>query len=414
MKIKHLEVNNSTSPLPLFDSMEYVKKKKYYKYLSSIQSEEFLVCTEFLKNYVGSLGTFNSYRREIERFLHWTWLVAKKSIKDLKRLEIENFIRFCQKPPKSWIGIKKAERFLDKEGQRIQNPEWRPFVVTISKAEHRKGSQLYIKDFELSQGAVKQLFAILSTFYNYLLQEEYVFMNPVAQIRQKSKFIRKKQNQAPIRRLTELQWEYIIETSQSIAKEYPDKHERTLFIMTALYAMYLRISELAANKRWAPKMCDFHRDHDGNWWFTTVGKGNKERQIAVSDAMLNALKRYRKHLGLSALPSPADTTPLLSKSKGKGPIISTTYIREIVQSCFDRAITKLSEDGHIEESESLIEATVHWLRHTGISEDVKRRPREHVRDDAGHNSSATTDKYIDVELRERHRSAKNKPILSGT
>ena len=66
----------------------------------------------------------------------------------------------------------------------------------------------------------------------------------------------------------------------------------------------------------------------------------------------------------------------------------------------------------IEEAESLIEATVHWLRHTGISEDVKRRPWEHVRDDAGHSSRATTDKYIDVELRERHRSAKNKPILS--
>ena len=61
----------------------------------------------------------------------------------------------------------------------------------------------------------------------------------------------------------------------------------------------------------------------------------------------------------------------------------------------------------------LMAATVHWLRHTGISEDVKSRPREHVRDDAGHNSSATTNKYIDVELRARHRSAKNKPIVSS-
>jgi hypothetical protein len=55
-------------------------------------------------------------------------------------------------------------------------------------------------------------------------------------------------------------------------------------------------------------------------------------------------------------------------------------------------------------------ATVHWLRHTGISDDVKIRPREHVRDDAGHSSSAITDKYIDIELRERHRSARNKII----
>ena len=55
-------------------------------------------------------------------------------------------------------------------------------------------------------------------------------------------------------------------------------------------------------------------------------------------------------------------------------------------------------------------ATVHWLRHTGISEDVKIRPREHVRDDAGHSSSATTDRYIDVELAARYLSAQHKTI----
>lgn len=35
---------------------------------------------------------------------------------------------------------------------------------------------------------------------------------------------------------------------------------------------------------------------------------------------------------------------------------------------------------------------------------------EHVRDDAGHSSSTITDRYIDVELRERHHSARMKSI----
>ena len=69
--------NNKLSPLPLFDSMEYIKKKILFTHLSPIQHEDFLICIEFLKNYAGSLGTFNSYRREIERFLYWTWIVAK-------------------------------------------------------------------------------------------------------------------------------------------------------------------------------------------------------------------------------------------------------------------------------------------------------------------------------------------------
>jgi hypothetical protein len=70
----------------------------------------------------------------------------------------------------------------------------------------------------------------------------------------------------------------------------------------------------------------------------------------------------------------------------------------------------MEQDGRAEEAGQLAAATVHWLRHTGISEDVKHRPREHVRDDAGHGSSAITDRYIDVELRERHASAKKKTI----
>jgi len=203
----------------------------------------------------------------------------------------------------------------------------------------------------------------------------------------------------------------LVSSPKKLAEQFPDEHERTLFILSALYAMYLRISELTANPRWAPQMNHFTRDGDGNWWFTTVGKGNKERQIAVSEAMLEALKRWRKYLAYSPLPSPADYAPLIPKNRGRGPITSTNQIRILVQYAFDAAIEQLHHDKLSEEAETLYEATVHWLRHTGISDDVKIRPREHVRDDAGHSSSAITDKYIDIELRERHESARKKRIF---
>ena len=70
----------------------------------------------------------------------------------------------------------------------------------------------------------------------------------------------------------------------------------------------------------------------------------------------------------------------------------------------------MRQDGLTDDALELKAATVHWLRHTGISEDVKHRPREHVRDDAGHASMATTDRYIDSDLRERHLSGKRKKI----
>jgi integrase len=180
--------------------------------------------------------------------------------------------------------------------------------------------------------------------------------------------------------------------------------------MKALYGMYLRISELAASARWEPQMGHFQKDADSNWWFLTVGKGNKERLISVSDDMLNALKQYRKSLGLMSLPSRGETTPLIRKINGQTAIQSTRQIRCIVQACFDAAFTRMVKDGLKDEAIELKTATVHWLRHTGISEDVKHRPREHVRDDAGHSSSAITDQYIDVEMRARHASAKKKKL----
>lgn len=406
-------------PQPIFDTLENnhslsqwstMPEPVFPSHLPELARDDFKQMFKFLFSYRGSEATYNAYRREIERLAQWSWFVANKLIKDLKREDIEAFIQFCQNPPKTWIALKHVNRFIEENSQRIPNPEWRPFVVTLSKKAHKDGIIPELKNYALSQKALQAIFSVLSTFYNFLIQENYIAINPIAQIRQKSKFIRKIQGKTPIRRLSELQWSYVIETAEIMAKENPEIHERTLFMMTALFAMYLRISELATTSRWQPQMGHFFRDLDGNWWFKTVGKGNKERDITVSDAMLGALKRYRTSLNLTALPSPNEATPLLPKSRGKGAIMGTRHIRRIVQACFDAAIARLQNDGFNQEADMLMSATVHWLRHTGISEDVKHRPREHVRDDAGHGSSMITDRYIDIELRARHASGRKKVV----
>lgn len=392
---------NNKPLIPFFDTLENMDVGlNGVSGLPEAHPKEYRYAWQFLYSYRGSEPTFNSYRREIERLLQWSWLVAKKNLQELRRDDIEKFIEFCQRPPLSWVGTKNVARFIEREGERKPNPEWRPFV-TVGKDP---------KNYFLSQKALQAIFAIIGSFFAYLLQEEYIEVNPVAQIRQKSKFLRKQQGQQTIRRLSELQWSYVVETAELLAKQNPKAYERTLFIMNALYGMYLRISELAASARWVPQMGHFFRDTYGNWWFKTVGKGNKERNITVSDAMLNALKRYRTYLGLTPLPAAGESLPLLTKQNSNAAITSTRQIRNIVQFCFDASGQRLRDDGFTEEAQQLAAATVHWLRHTGISEDVKHRPREHVRDDAGHGSSAITDKYIDVELRERHASGKTKRI----
>ncbi|HSX20033.1 MAG TPA: tyrosine-type recombinase/integrase [Gammaproteobacteria bacterium] len=397
-------------PEPLFDSLANMLANPNFVPSNMQHPQDYAFGKSFLLSYRGSEATFNAYRREIERLLQWAWLIQSRSLLSLTRADIEQYLEFCQAPPKAWIGTKNVPRFIQKNGTSVANPEWRPFVVSVSKAEFKNGVAPQVAQYSLSERAIRELLAIDSSFFNFLMQEGHLEANPISQLRQKSKFIRKKQSTTVIRRLSDLQWSYVIETAEIMAAEKPAAHERTLFIMTALYAMYLRISELTASQRWIPKMRDFHQDLDGNWWFTTVGKGNKERAISVSNKMLEALQRYRTSLNLTPLPSPSDMRPLLLRNKGSGAISSTRQIRAITQSCFDRAILRMHENGHGQDAEQLQSATAHWLRHTGISDDVKIRPREHVRDDAGHSSSAITDKYIDIELRARHASAKNKPI----
>ena len=128
--------------------------------------------------------------------------------------------------------------------------------------------------------------------------------------------------------------------------------------------------------------------------------------------MLKALKHYRTtYLNLTATPLPGEKQPLIGHINNTSlPMTDTRPIRRLIQSCFNQAADQMEAEDDSQEAALLRTATVHWLRHTGISEDVKHRPREHVRDDAGHSSSAITDRYIDIELKERARSARKKQL----
>ena len=403
------------SPTPLFDTQDRLVEQKLPDSIDlPFATNDYQILKDFLLRYTESGDTYTAYRREAERLAQWSWFVLGKSLLDLRRSDIEAYIEFCQSPPKKWIGTKKVARFIERDGTRIPNPEWRLFVATTKKSAIKSGEKPNVGDYHFSQKSLQSLFIANSSFYNYLIREGLNEINPISQIRQKSKFIRKQQTKRQVRRLTSLQWEFVIETVEKMADENHDKYERTLFIISALYLMYLRISELTTTPRWEPQMGHFYQDSFDNWWFKTVGKGNKERDITVSETMLKALARYRRHRGLTpSLPLPRETTPLIHKLIGQGGVESTRQIRVLVQECFDNAIASMEKEGFIDESKALSEATVYWLRHTGISDDLNKRgrPMIHVRDDAGHTSSATTDVYNDAELQARHDSGKKKNIL---
>lgn len=408
---------STRTPLPraLYDTLETMREETpacVQTYLAETNIaeavKEYQLTREFLLSYAGSADTFTSYRREVERLLQWIWLIAKKPVKEINRNLIRDYLEFTNEPPLSWIATQNYPRFQLKEGLKINNLAWRPFVVRVSKVRRRQGEKPEKASYRLGTKSIQALFAGLSTYFSFLQQEEYIESNPIALVRQKHRYLQRQQTQKITRKLSHLQWEHVIEIAEKLAEQNTE-NERHLFLMSAFYLLGLRVSELAETPGRIPKMGDFAPDKHGLWWFTTVGKGNKLRDVAVPDSMLTILKRYRQSRNLPSLPSRDEATPLLHRQRGRGGL-GTRQIRNLVQECFNRAIYTLEEAGKMDEAQDLASATVHWLRHTAISSDIELRPREHIRDDVGHENAATMDKYIDTDKIARHASAKNKPL----
>ncbi len=404
-----------TLPRPIFDTLENFATipDSIHEYIESLNiplaPQEFKLCLEFLKSYANSADTFNAYRRETERLLNWAWLVCKKSLKEITRNDVRDYLQFVNNPPKNWIATKSANRFIVNALKlRVVNPEWRPFIIRSTKVGQRLGKKPSKENYQLSNKSIEAIFASMGTLFSFLQQENYLEVNPVSLIRQKKSYIQRQQVRRVTRKLSKLQWHYVICAAEEIAELNP-QHQRTLFLMSAFYLLGLRISEVAYIPGRLATMGNFAPDKEGLWWYTTIGKGNKLRDIAVPDELLNALRLYRESLNLSPLPSREEPTPLLPKLKGKHGL-GARQIRYIVQDVFDQAIYGLLRLGKKDEAEDLACATVHWLRHTAISTDVETRPREHIRDDVGHENPSTMDKYIDIDRVARHQSAQYKQL----
>lgn len=355
----------------------------------------------FLKSYAGNEATFNAYRTHAERLFLWALAIAKKPLLELRRRDAEAFMEFCLNPPRAWIGPVVKSRFL-RVGTRkkqdsdtyVVNREWRPFSVTIPKRDRKIATEsaatLPRPVYKVSQGSVAQIFAVCGSFFQYAIDEGLTEVNPFRAVKQKSIYKQRNTLDVASRSLTQLQWSYVIETAERMAKEDPT-HERTLFIVATLFAMYLRVSDLTGRDNWAPTMGDIRRDSTGNWWFHVVGKGNKAAKISVRDDYIQTyLVRYRLHLQLPPLPHAHEKTALIGTLKGRAGL-SDRHIRLLLQEVFDRSLAHMAQEGWSDdEIDQLRSATLHWLRHTSATFDAPHRDMKDLQADLRHNSMSTT------------------------
>lgn len=405
-----------TMPSPLFDTYDRFLDLNFLQlseelpavraYLTDFPVESqavegYLAVRGFLKSYAGNETTFNSYRTHVERLLLWALLIARKPLLELRRRDAEAFMEFCLRPPRDWIGPMVRSRFARIGGRKklesdtyVVNEDWRPFSMTVPKRNRALADvtqDMENRPYRMSQGSVAQVFAVCGSFFQHAIDEGLTEVNPFRAVKQKSVYKQRNTLDVSGRSLTQLQWSYVIETAEGMANEDPEVHERTLFILATLFAMYLRVSDLVGRDNWEPTMGDFRRDTTGNWWFHVVGKGNKAAKISVRDDYINVyLTRYRRHLGLPALPSPHETHPLLATLKGRAGL-SDRHLRLLLQEVFDRALARMASEGWSnDEVDHLRSASLHWLRHTSATFDAPHRDMKDLQADLRHNSLSTT------------------------
>ncbi len=408
-------------PLPLFPTHNELKHIRLSDYPSvqafltepdapSWRLQHWQWAVDFLK-YMGrnkSEHTYSRFRNETERFLTWLFVVKQQPMDDLRKSDILEYVDFCWKPPVSWIGLASYDRFIYQNGVFQVNEKWLPFRLKLPKNQVSENPDK--KKYKPSQETLKSLFTAIIAFYKYLMNEEICYGNPAQVAKTDCRYFIADAQVKEIRRLSEDQWQYVLDIAESLTKQ-DHTYERSLFVIASLKTLFLRISELSDRRDWSPEMRHFWQDEDKNWWLKIYGKGRKLRDVSVPTQYLSYLKRYRAYRALPSLPSSSDMSPIVEKIRGQGGM-TARHLTRLVQEVFDKAYELMKAKEGEDAARKLQEASTHWLRHTGASMEIERgRALKDLSEDLGHASMATTDTiYVQSENKKRAASGKDRLV----
>ncbi|MFP3643386.1 tyrosine-type recombinase/integrase [Paraburkholderia sp. SIMBA_054] len=364
----------------------------------------------WLARFADKRTTFDSYRKEAERLLLWSLVQLGKPLSSLTHEDCLRYQRFVADPQPAATWIANAGAGGGRKHPR-GDARWRPFHGPLSPA------------------SVRQAMVILNVLFSWLVQAGYLAGNPLALSRQRTP------RAAPriTRYLEPGLWQevkdFIASMPQETTRDRAHYH-RVRWLFTLLYLGGLRIAEAGGNT-----MGQFfvRRDADGamRWWLTVHGKGDKERLVPATRELMTELSRYRQHLGMTALPSPNETTPLVlhiggsagrtagsttepGRTKTEGPShrpLTRAALHTIVKGVFAGAARRLRErdEAFVARADLLEKASAHWLRHTAGSHMADQQvDLRLVRDNLGHASLTTTSLYLHVDNDRRHHETDEK------
>lgn len=335
----------------------------------------------WLAEFRDSPQTQRHYRKESERLLLWSIMERNKPLSGLTREDLTLYEDFLTDP-------QPRERWCGTVGSRYSE-HWRPFRGPLSPSSRRTA------------------LLIINALFSYLVEAGYLVGNPLALMRKRG--CGGDPRRPAIERYLEYpQWQALLDTVERMptdTERQRQHYERSRFLLALLYLLGPRVSEIANQA-----MGSFVEVR-GRWWWHVTGKGNRQGRVPVNQDMLEALQNYRRFLGMTPLPLPGDSQPLVMNLGGTTGITSNMIYR-IIKVLVNRAAEQLASlDPY--QAEKLRHASTHWFRHTSLTHQADAGiDLNYLQRNARHAKMDTTSLYLHAEesrwheAMERHRFKK--------
>jgi len=319
-----------------------------------------------------SPATFKAYRKEIERFFWWLVKIQYKSFATVSREDVAAYRSFLEAPPPSWIAPASTRR---------GSLSWRPF------------------NGPLNDRSRAHAIVIVSACFQYLKDVNYLGVNPFAVDRRKRSDVNEQLKTARERVIPYWALQPFLRVLQERADEMSGARrtvrshaERDLFIVRFLVNTGLRRHELVA-----ANMADVQRGSNPKtgaerWFLQVLGKGKKNRKVALNAAALDAIRRYRNAHNATARFIGNDT-PLLLPLLGRNAAVrhlDDQMVYRAVKRAMEAAALRLIQDDP-DAAHVLSKATPHYLRHTfaTVMQQMGVEPKL-IQQQLGHESIDTT------------------------
>lgn len=205
---------------------------------------------------------------------------------------------------------------------------------------------------KLENSTINLHITVLGSMFQYLVNSQYININPFRLKKQKLPVISKRP-----RHLTISDWEILLD----FIKNPITKNEyRTRWTFLLLYYTGCRSSEVIN-----AKMSDIKIKRNG-WWITVTGKGDKIGHIPMPNVLIIEFITYRNSLGLTDVPQVNEPQPLISNIFNPLLPITTSTLFRIIKRTTDRLSEQLIEHDPVR-AKIFKNFSPHWLRHTSAT-----------------------------------------------